>query len=118
VTTSGGGAEHIEPRQSTLALPPTNATSLGIGQAAIVDGQRVAGPMSFAEKNAMRLRDLQDTLVRIMRPELLPGAVADAASADDIAYLRRTLGTLPSESGLAGFDRNVVADYQLIPFLR
>ena len=33
-----------------------------------------------------------------------------AASADDLAYLRHTLGTLPSESGLAGYDRNINDD--------
>ena len=67
------------------------------------------------------VRDLQDTLVRIMRPELLPQSKAagvDTASKEDLASLRQALGTLPSESGLAGFDRNVVADYQLDPFLR
>jgi hypothetical protein len=118
VTVQGSPTE-IPARRSDLVLPPTNATGLAIGEASIVDGRRVPGPLSFAAKNAMRLRDLQDTLVRIMRPELLPPAAAAAAAApDDLASLRQTLGTLPSESGLAGFDRNVVADYQLNPFLR
>jgi hypothetical protein len=60
-----------------------------------------------------------------MRPELLPPApknsiyaAANAATNEDIAYLREALGTLPSESGLAGYDRNIVADYPLSPFLR
>jgi hypothetical protein len=74
--------------------------------------------MSFADKNAIHIRDLQDTLVRIMRPELLPGAKPTAMAKDDLEYLRKTLGTLPSDSGLAGYDRNVVADYPLVPFLR
>lgn len=109
----------IPARKSSLVLPPTDAKSLGVGEAAIVDGRLVPGPMSFAEKNAMKLRDLQDTLVRIMRPELLArGAKTDPAAADDLAYLRHTLGTLPSQSGLPGYDRNIVADYQLIPFFR
>jgi hypothetical protein len=75
--------------------------------------------MSFEDKNAIRLRDLQDALVRIMRPELLPaGARPSSASEEDLAYLREALGTLPSDSGLAGFDRNIVADYLYCPFLR
>ena len=115
----GGASDELPSRRSTLDPPPTEAASLLIGKAAIVDGRRVEGPLSFAEKNAIRLTELQDTLVRIMRPELLPPAAgADAATKDDLAYLRHTLGTLPSESGLAGYDRNIVADYQLIPFLR
>jgi hypothetical protein len=112
------GTQAIAARRSDLVLPPTDAKGLAVGIATIVDGRRVDGPLSFAEKNAMRLRDLQDTLVRIMRPDLLPPKPADAASKEDLAYLRQALGTLPSESGLVGFDRNVVADYQLSPFLR
>jgi hypothetical protein len=111
--------EELPPRKSDLVLPPTDATGLSIGEATIVDGRRVPGPLSFADKNAMRLRELQDTLVRIMRPELLPkSAPADTALPDDLTYVRQALGTFPSESGLAGYDRNVVADYQLSPFLR
>jgi hypothetical protein len=114
-----GGAEELAARRSDLVLPPTDAKSLDIGKASIVDGVRVERPLSFADKNAIRLRELQDALVRILRPELLVGAPAGAAAAnDDLAYVRQALGTLPSESGLAGFERNVVADYQLIPFLR
>ena len=113
------GAPEIPPRKSTLDLPATDAKGLAIGEATIVDGRRVPGPLSFADKNAMRLRDLQDTLVRIMRPELLPaGSPPGTAAKEDLEYLRQTLGTLPSQSGIAGYDRNVVADYSLIPFLR
>jgi len=67
----------------------------------------------------MKLAELQDTLVHIMRPDLLPASSKkDTMTKDDLAFLQKTLGTLPSESGLAGYDRNVVADYQLDPFLR
>lgn len=105
----------IAPRKSDLALPPNDAKNMDVGKAQILDGRRVDGPLSFANKNAMRLRELQDTLVRIMRPDLIPDASLAPA---DREYLQKTLGTLPSESGLAGYDRNVVADYQLDPLLR
>lgn len=119
ITLPNGGTDQLAPRKSTLVLPPTSATGLAIGEASIIDGRRVPGPLSFADKNAIRLTELQDTLVRIMRPELLPAsAKAGSTSKEDLAYVRQALGTLPSESGLAGFDRNVVADYQLNPFLR
>lgn len=115
-----GSTEELMPaRKSDLVLPPTDAQKLQIGESNVVDGRRVPGPLSFAEKNAIRLRDLQDVLVRIMRPELLsPSNTPDPTSPEDLAYLRQTLGTLPSASGLPGYDRNVVADYQLMPFLR
>ncbi len=117
--TLAGASDELPARRSDLALPPNDAVNMGIGDAAIVDGRRVEGPLSFADKNAIRLRELQDTLVRIMRPELLPSnAAAGRTTKDDVAYVRRALGTLPSESSLAGYDRNVVQDYRLIPFLR
>jgi len=105
----------IPARKSDLVLPPNDARGLGVGQAAFVDGRRVAGPLSFADKNAMKLAELQDALVQILRPDILPGTTM---SDDDRAHLRRALGTLPSASGIAGFDRNVVADHMLVPFLR
>jgi hypothetical protein len=55
-------------------------------------------------------------MIRIMRPDLLPPA--DPMTKEDRDYVQQALGTLPSASGLAGYDRNVVADYQLSPFLR
>ena len=119
VTTAEGAAAELPARRSDLVPPPTDAPGLAIGKANIVDGRRVEGPLSFADKNAIRLRELQDALIRIMRPELLPaGSRPDTASKEDLAYMREALGTLPSASGLAGFERNVVADYQLSPFLR
>ncbi len=117
--TANGVVDELPARQSDLELPRTQASGLEIGKAAIVAGRRVEGPLSFADKNAMRLTELQDALVRIVRPDLVASDTAgDAAPGEDLAYLKKTLGTLPSESGLAGFDRNVVADYQLVPFLR
>lgn len=122
VTLDGATRQLNGARKSTLVLPATDAKKLSVGEASIVDGRRVASPLSFGQKNAMKLRELQDTLIRVMRPDLLPkGTVSpssEPASADDLAYMQKTLGTLPSASGLAGYDRNVVADYQLLPFLR
>ena len=62
---------------------------------------------------AQRFSRRQDALVRIVRPDL-----ALAKSTPDLDYARRALGTLASASGLAGYSRNVVADYELSPFLR
>jgi hypothetical protein len=119
VLAGGAKVDELPARRSDLSLPPTEATGLAIGEATVVDGRRVAGPLSFAEKNAMRLRDLQDALVLIVRPELASARAASTPIAeDDRAHLRQALGTLPSASGLAGYDRNVVADYQFVPFLR
>lgn len=116
-------AVELPARKSTLTLPATDAKLLDVGEGYLDDkGRKVNGPMSFKEKNAMKLQHLQDALIRIMRPDLLParsGSIfAAGAPSEDVAYLREALGTLPSESGLAGYDRNVLADYPLSPFLR
>jgi hypothetical protein len=115
VVANGDPPKTIAPRKSDLALPANDAKNMELGKAAIVDGRRVDGPLSFANKNAIRLRELQNALVRVMRPDL----IADASLAPgDREYLQKALGTYPSESGLAGYDRNVVADYQHNPLLR
>jgi hypothetical protein len=113
-----GKAFVTEARHSDLVLPPTEAKGLEVGEAQVVNGKRVAGAMSFADKNAARLVDLQDALAHIVRPDLLPSPHDKQISDDDRAHLLETLRTLPSESGIAGFDRNVVADYRLRPFLK
>jgi len=126
VVVDGVPSAALPARRSDLALPATDATSLDVGEARLEGGRRVAGPLSFADKNAMKLRELQDVLVRIMRPDLVPAPPARKGKArppidapdDDMEQLRATLGTLPSESGLAGYARNRVADYPLCPFLR
>lgn len=117
-----GGVE-LPARKSTLTLPANDAKLLDVGDAYIDDrGRRITGPMPFKEKNAAKLQHLQDAMIRIMRPELEPAKANSIYAAgtpnDDVAYLREALGTLPSESGLAGYDRNIVADYPLSPFLR
>ena len=111
------GDQEIPARKSDLKLPANDSKSLSIGKGYILNGQLVQGPMPFGDKNQVRIRDLQDALVRLLQPELLP-ANKDNLSAEDRAYLIKTMGTLPSESGLAGYQRNIVSDYQLVPFLR
>ncbi len=67
-------------------------------------GRLVSSPMSFANKNRMSLRDLQDLLIAVMRPEL--------SDSIDLRLTPRTrnelvalLGMLPSESSRFRYPR-------------
>jgi hypothetical protein len=53
--------------------------------------------MSFAEKNRVSLRDLQDLLIAVVRPELSEGVDVRLAPSTREGLVA-TLGTLPSES--------------------
>lgn len=62
------------------------------------NGRLVDAPFDFGDKNRISLRDLQDLLVSIARPELAEGARPEMAPADRQSLLT-ILGTLPSELG-------------------
>lgn len=69
-----------------------------VGSSYVDDGGRlVTAPMSFADKNRMSLRDLQDLLVAVVRPELAEGVDVRLAPRTREGLVA-TLGTLPSES--------------------
>ncbi len=70
---------------------------LGVGY--LSGGRRIDGPMSFDEKNAISLVDLQDLMVEVVRPEIETGkrGFCDLGVAQR-AFLVETMGELPRES--------------------
>lgn len=60
-------------RESALVLDNDDLSGTEIGAAYYARGERVDGPMSFREKNSISVRDLQDMLIEIVRPELDSG---------------------------------------------
>jgi hypothetical protein len=81
----------------------TQVEGLLVGNAHLDDaGHLVDGPMDFSGKNRVSLTDLQNLLVMVMRPELGEGDGPRLGDAER-AFLRTTLGTLPSKwHGAAG----------------
>jgi len=79
--------------------PPPPGEPVLLGQAHVTaSGVRVPRPMDFSPKNAIPLRELQDVLVAITRPELL--ALDEAPrplERSDRADLLAVLASLPSE---------------------
>lgn len=88
----------IPAREATKTFPPSTVPGLAVGSSYLDEkGQKVSGPMSFAEKNRVSIRDLQDMLISIVKPELLPARRVQL-QADERTFLLKVLGTPPSES--------------------
>ena len=85
-------------RPSAETLAASSVAGLFVGDAHYDgNGRLVNQPMSFEEKNRVSLRDLQDMLISVMRPELLSSRQVQLEPYER-EFLVRTLGTPPSES--------------------
>lgn len=93
-----------------LSNEPFRDRRLGTGY--LVDGQLVPGPMSFDQKNAILLRDLQDVLVAVVRPEIdTERRGFPELTVEQRAFVVRALGELPRESPNPRFDPAKVPDH-------
>ena len=69
-TTRQHGADlQADSRHSRLDLLNRTSKRTKVGQAYIERGKRVEAPMDFSHKNHMSLRDLQDMLLLLIRPD-------------------------------------------------
>lgn len=85
---------------------------LDVGTGYMSGGKLVATPMSFAHKNAIQLRDLQDVLVEVVRPEIDTGKRGfPRLTTEQRAFLVQALGEFPSESKNPKFDPAQVPDH-------
>ena len=74
--------------------------------------RRVEGAMSFDQKNAIALRDLQDLLVEVVRPEVDTGKRGfPQLSVEHRAFLVHALGQLPRDSKNPIYDPDSVPDH-------
>lgn len=81
-----------------LAPLPAALPGVEVGRAHVEGDAQIPGPMSFREKNRMGLVDLQNMLIKIMRPEIpLPGA-GFRLHRKDRALLRQAMRERPGES--------------------
>ncbi len=111
-----GGPTRVSSRGGPIApLPPIAGLRVGVAH---VDprGHLVPEPLDFSEKNRIGLRDLQDLLVAVTRPDLLDEQRAPRISTSDRAALLGILRMLPSETSPRGLPRPPRAlDAQLKP---
>ncbi len=108
----------IPEQRSELTWDPLDAPGTSVGTAHVGPmGQRVNEPMSFAEKNRISLVDLQDLLIKIVRPDLLTGAPLPQIDSKDKDFLANALGTLPSLSKNPSFEGGAALDELHKPLL-
>jgi hypothetical protein len=85
---------------------------LDVGDARFENGTRVDGAMSFAQKNAIRVDDLQDLLVEVVRPEIDTGKRGfPGLTTEQRRFLVQALGELPRESANPRYDPERTPDH-------
>jgi hypothetical protein len=90
---------HIPARTSDLVrYNDPGLPGITAGVAERLEGARVEGPKSFVQKNRMSLRDLQDLLIFIMRPELNVGRPGVAINPTDRKLLQEAMLQTPGQS--------------------
>jgi hypothetical protein len=113
-----GGKVITTPRRvSTLSVPRADVAGLDVGTAHVEGNRMVSGPMQFAKRNRVSLRDLQDLLIKITRPELLPGTPLPELDEPERVLLLEVLRTVPSESKTPYYAPGDFPDVVHKPFL-
>lgn len=108
------GAVETERPARDCGLPLQNDLwhDLDVGTGYLQGGARIDGPMSFAQKNAILLQDLQDVLVETVRPEIDTGKRGfPELSVAQRAFVVQALGELPRESQVPRYDPAKVPDH-------
>lgn len=100
--TEGGDIE-VPIRRSPLALR-NPGPGLLIGQRHLAGGGVVEGPMDFSDKNGISLVDLQDMLIKVVRPDLDLGTPGFDLSAEHRDFLLRAMREVPGESANPRYD--------------
>lgn len=108
---TGEVVTELPARSAAVDLSNGAFGELQLGTGYMSTGKLVAAPMSFAEKNAISLEDLQDVLVEVVRPEIDTGKVGfPGLTLEQRRFLVSTLGELPRESANPRFDPEKVPD--------
>jgi hypothetical protein len=99
-------------RDAGIELQNDQWHELDVGDARFENGARVDGAMSFAQKNAIRLDDLQDLLVEVVRPEIDTGKRGfPGLTTEQRRFLVQALGELPRESANPRYDPERTPDH-------
>lgn len=112
VLRDGAATTTLPGRDAGVRLANDLWHGLAVGTAHLADGKRIDAPMSFAEKNAILLRDLQDVLVEVVRPEIDTGRAGFAGlTVAQRAFLVQAMGEVPRESANPKYDAETHPDH-------
>ncbi len=99
-------------RDAGVELSNERFTDRRLGTGYLADGELVDGPMSFDEKNAIALEDLQAVLVEVVRPEIDTGRRGfPELTVEQRAFVVQSLGSLPRECDNPVYDPEDVPDH-------
>jgi len=112
----------IAPREAGAKLDNSAFTELQVGASHMRGKERIDQPMSFADKNAITLEDLQDMLAMVVRPDIDLGKRGfPELSVTSRAFLIEQLGAYPRECPSPEYDEKKHPDEYckfLLPGLR
>ena len=112
----------IAPREAGAKLDNSAFTELQVGSSHMRGKERIDQPMSFADKNAISLEDLQDMLAMVVRPDIDLGKRGfPELSVTSRAFLIEQLGAYPRECPSPQYDEKKHPDEYckfLLPGLR
>lgn len=98
------GAPYAPERASGLVLDNRGFPGLDVGRAHVAGGELVERPMSFRHKNQCSLRDLQDLVVRVARPDVLLEEPPFPLDDELRLFLLEAMTQVPSESRNPRYD--------------
>ncbi len=105
------GSIHTIPERLDPPITPTvGVPMLEAGEAEMVGGERRAGPKDFSRSNRVSLRDLQDALVMVLRPDVDLGKAGFPLTDAHRALLVEAMTTLPRESANPVYDPETYGD--------
>ncbi len=110
----GSGKDQVKqlPGECGVDLKNDLWHELDVGTGYLQGGKQIDQPMSFAQKNAILLRDLQDVLVETVRPEIDTGKRGfPGLTIAQRAFVVHALGELPRESSNPRYDPAKVNDH-------
>lgn len=99
-------------RDAAAELKNDRWTQLDVGTGYRSGAETIERPMSFAQKNAITLRDLQHVLVEVLFPDVVTGNRGfPGLTVAQRAFLVRCLGEFPRESASPQYDPAKIPDH-------